>query len=164
MRRLVGKPVQYFLRTTDILCIGIGEEVEILSKRLKESRKVTEYVLHVQSSWRFRKDNHIILASDDFYRPYYRELEDTEWRWENLNRTNEGSLFDENAKSVNKEIFPLTVTDIVTSSAGDLMLQLSDGYYFDLFINGSRHREFYRILDFRSGNHTTFLEKTSVSQ
>ena len=158
-KKLIHKELRRLGRACDMLWLTIGESVIIETHR-GGTREVGEYAIHFQCQWRFVKDHEILLASHDIYNPYDKRLEyDDDWDWDVFGREKElSSIFDVRSKELMQGLFPLKIEHIYLSSTSDLHIDFDKGVYFDTFITTSTKREFYRFLDFHTGEHTLIFD------
>ena len=157
--KLTGKDLTHLYRAADMLCLQIGNTIIIDSHR-GEKVESPEYRLHFQCQWRFVKEGKILLASHDIYNPYNRDLEyDDSWNWDVFGREKEqSSVFDVRAKELINAFLPLKIQRLYFSDSSDLHIHFDKGIYFETFITCSTKREYYRLLDFHTGEHTLIFD------
>ena len=92
MNRIIGKPFNSICRIVDLLGLYFGDDVEVeLSRGLQQK---PQFSLHIQTQWRFRKDERILLASRDIYTPFDPSA-DADWRFDIVGREPaQSSVFD----------------------------------------------------------------------
>ena len=61
LSKLINKPFNCISRAVDMLCLFLGDDYDFTSTNGR-TVKVAEFSLHLQTQWRFRKDNTILLA------------------------------------------------------------------------------------------------------
>ena len=98
--------------------------------------------LHIQSFFRVKKEEKIIISSEDMYRCYEKNKTD-EFNWDIPG----ASVFD---KSLEQYIDLLTcskVTDIMQAKSGDLNIKLENGLSLEILIDTTVSEEKYRFFD-----------------
>ena len=80
LSKLINKPFNCISRAVDMLCLFLGDDYDITSTDGR-TVKVAEFSLHLQTQWRFRKDNTILLASRDIYEPYSKDVAE-DWEYD----------------------------------------------------------------------------------
>lgn len=156
---LSGKDLTGLYRAGDMLCLQIGDTILIESDRggMEES---PEYRIHFQCQWRFVKKGSILLASHDIYNPYDNELEwDEDWSWDIFGREKEqSSVFDVRSEEFAHTLLPLKTEHFHFTDTGDLHIHFNKDVFFETFITCSTKREYYRILNFHTDEHTVFFD------
>jgi len=112
---------------------------------------VGEYALHVQCPWRLEDESSVITGNDDLYVPYEQNDELAEpFDYEKRESLQERILrdllkgYDSDTKQTVNSTNLLTVAAVEADAAGGFCLNLSGGYRFFVFINGTR-REAWRL-------------------
>lgn len=77
--RLIGSRFQYISRAADMMCLGLGDEIDIVNYK-GEIEKRPEYAIHFQCPWRFLNESSIVLGSYDIYEPYNKKITD-DWEY-----------------------------------------------------------------------------------
>ena len=91
LSKLINKPFNCISRAVDMLCLFLGDDYDFTSTNGR-TVKVAEFSLHLQTQWRFRKDNTILLASRDIYEPYNKDVAE-DWAYDIIGRPDcEGSI------------------------------------------------------------------------
>ena len=87
LEQLISQPVGTIGRASNMLWLGIGEEIRVLDRKGSGIKKNT-FMLHVQSAWRIvnKEDHEIRLASSDFYSPSEKTSFEKEFDWEVISR------------------------------------------------------------------------------
>jgi hypothetical protein len=157
--KLASKDFTRLYRAADMLCLQIGDTI-IVDSRKGGKEESPEYRIHFQCPWRFVEEGNILLASYDIYNPYDSSLEyDADWAWDVFGRENEASsIFDVKSKEFENRFLPLKIENIYLTDICDLHIDFNKGIHFDTFINCSTKREYYRFLDFHTGEHTVIFE------
>lgn len=145
-------------RAADMLWMSIGEPLVITSRRNGQKRIVNRFAFHIQCPWRLLQNRSILLGSSDIYEPKNIALaSDPDWNWDVF--TGEQSIFNETAHKLNDSLLPLTVIDITVFNNGDLRITFNKDIVFELFIPGSKEREYWRFIDFeKEFHHVVFQE------
>lgn len=163
LSKLIGKRFNSIFRVTDMLCLNIGENIDfrlaydrrLNDKKILQSRivKRPELSFHVQTQWRFVKDEKILLASHDIYEPFSPDVP-SDWDWDIFDRQKEeSSVFDAERNNVNSRLESCKVKECGCSPIGDLKMIFSDGTLFETFTPASKKDEEWRLIDFRSDAH-----------
>ena len=161
LSKLITKPFQCISRAVDMLCLFVGEDYDFTAADGK-TVKVAEFSLHVQSQWRFRKDDTILLASGDIYEPYsYAAPED--WEYDRVGRPDsESSLFDVVAKGFSMKMQDAIVSECRLSKTNDITIRFSNGVVFEQFAPDSRKREQWRLIDYKNNLHTICYDENGM--
>lgn len=160
---LMGKRFNSIFRVTDMLCLNIGENIDfrLTYERKRNDKKILqnrivkrpEFSFHIQSQWRFVKDEKIMLASRDIYEPFSPDVPN-DWDWDIFDRSKEeSSVFDAVRNNVNSRLEPCSVKECGCSPIGDLKIIFSDGTLFETFTSASKKDEEWRLIDFRNNTH-----------
>lgn len=150
-----GKNINSIHRAADMLCLGFGDSIK--KKIGKKTREVSEYALHVQCPWAFYNAKEVILASGDIYEPYDETVgEDWEYDQKEYEQKN---IFDYKTEQLKCSYDECVVTDIQKDKCDNLKIQFQNGWTFRTFISCSRKREFWRFLNFHTGEHIVVYEE-----
>lgn len=161
LSKLVDKPFRCISRAVDMLCLFVGEDYDFTSTAGK-TMKVTELSLHVQSQWRFRKGDTILLASDDIYEPYSQTVSES-WEYDIVGRPDsESSLFDVLVKGFSMKMQGAIVTECGLSETNDITIRFSNGVVFEQFAPDSRKREQWRLIDYKNNLHTICYDENGL--
>ena len=158
-KKLIGKNFTFLYRVADMLCLRIGETI-IIDSHKGGKVESPEYRIHFQCQWRFVKAGKILLASHDIYNPHDNNLEDDDnWDWDVSGRPREqSSVFDVRSEEFINEFLPLKIEAAYFTDTSDLHISFGKGVYFDTFITCSTKHEYYRLLDFHTGEHTVIFD------
>ena len=155
LSRLIGKKFNCVSRAIDMLCLFFGEDYTYTSARGTKI-DVAEFSLHIQTQWRFREKDTILLAARDIYEPYSENVSD-DWEYDLIGRADElSSVFDVKAKTLNERMKGIEITNCEKSAVNDVSIVFSNGVIFELFISSSQKAEEWRIIDYISGEHMVF--------
>ena len=150
--RIIGQKFFCASRAVDMLCLFLGEEYTITDFRGKQV-DVAEYSIHVQTPWRFRQDDKILLAERDVYEPYCEDVPE-DWQYDLLGRPDElSSVFDVQAKALKVKMQEAVVTECRLSPLNDLVIVFSNGVIFEQFMPASRKDEEWRLIDYKKDEH-----------
>jgi hypothetical protein len=140
---LIGKPLLNLGRASNLIWFNFGDYV-VKKNRLGLEKKVGEFSLHVQCSWRISNDNKIIIAYRDIYSPCDQWNEEEEFNWEvqGMNR------FDEKADEINKDSkSTLVVNQISADNLGGVKIYFENRHVLELFPDESNSKdEFWRFI------------------
>lgn len=143
---LSGLPLNTAGRAANLAWFGFGELLTVKNKKRIE-KKVAEYALHVQCSWRITKDNKILVAYRDMYSPskQWNGKENFEWDIQDANR------FDERIEGLLLTEFQpnVLVEEIQADSLGGVKIFFTEHYLLELFPDDSVEGEFWRFFSFR---------------
>ncbi len=140
LSRLKGEKFDSIHRAIDMLCLSLGE-------------RCRGYGLHIQSPWRFKEGNKILLASHDIYEPYCCDVPE-DWEYDITGRDDaSSSVFDVEAKVLSEKMQGAYVTDAHISELGDISISFSNGVVFEQFVPASRKSEEWRLIDDSRGVH-----------
>lgn len=64
---MLGEPLRYVGRATDLVWVGIGDDVE-LPRRGSGTRVLAEHAMHLQCPWRLTQRGHPLVGSWDLHR------------------------------------------------------------------------------------------------
>lgn len=153
---LLNKKFNCISRAADMLCLFIGDDYTFVSRGREIN--VADFSLHIQTQWRFTKDDAIILGSHDIYEPYSHSVSDN-WEYDIFGRKDEeSSIFDVTAKTLNVTMSNAVVSNITISIFGDIRIVFSNGVLFETFILASRKAEQWRLIDYKAQAHTIFYD------
>lgn len=156
-RKLIGKKFNRIYRAADMLGLTLGENIKVIIRGTERIR--AEFVFHVQTQWRFVKENKILLASGDIYEPFDENVPD-DWDYDLFGRAKEeSSIFDVLTSTMNEFLRERVVTDCYVSDFGDLHITFSDGTYFETFNPTSRKREIWRLIDYTTYEHIVVFDE-----
>ena len=145
MKRIIGKKFHSIFRCVDMLCFNLGNDMKD-----NEGDIVPEFSFHVQTSWRFVKDNKILLASRDIYLPQDERLNDGYYDFEEQSTQKEitktSSIFDVAIHGFDNYFGDATVKSFDVSLLGDLRIDFTNGVYFETFTPSARKCEEWRFL------------------
>lgn len=161
LSKLINKPFNCISRTVDMLCLFLGYDYDFTSTDGR-TVKVAEFSLHLQTQWRFRKDDTILLASRDIYEPYRKEVAE-DWEYDIIGRAdNESSVFDVLAKSFSIEMQNAIVTECHLSKTKDITIRFSNGVVFEQFTPASQRCEEWRLIDYKNNLHTICYDENGA--
>ena len=159
INRVIGKQFSCISRAADMLCLFLGEDMQLEWNGKKGI--VSEYSFHVQTQWRFIKNNTILLASRDIYEPFSNQVPD-DWDYDIFGRSDaESSIFDVLREKICNCLKDCVVTQCFYTALGDLTITFSDGTLFETFTPSSRKEEFWRMLDYTNDEHLVVFEENS---
>ena len=145
MKRIIGAKFHSIRRVVDMLCFNLGNEIKD-----DEGRTYAEYALHIQTSWRFVKDDVILLASRDIYLPQDEALDNGDYDFDEQSTQKEitatSSIFDVAMHDFEKHFENATVKSFDISPLGDLRINFTNGVYFETFTPSARKCEEWRFL------------------
>lgn len=148
---LIGKPLLNLGRASNLIWFNFGKWV-IKKNRLGIEKKVGEFSLHVQCSWRLSNCNKIIVAYRDVYMPSSQCNEEDEFNWEIQGM----NFFDEKAEEINNNLkSSLFVKQISADYLGGVRIKFENDYELELFPDESNgDDEFWRfITNIHTSNH-----------
>lgn len=142
--RILNKQISAIGRASNMLWLGIGDKTMVVNSRGLEVEKST-FSLHVQSTWRIvdKEKQEIILASSDFYSPYDETKSWEEFDWDVIGN----NLFDRKAPLWLQEVMPVSIEEYKINRWGDLLLILSNGERFEIYVDASDDTECWRMLE-----------------
>lgn len=157
LEQLISQPVGTIGRASNMLWLGIGEEIRVLDRKGSGIKKNT-FMLHVQSAWRIvnKEDHEIRLASSDFYSPSEKTSFEKEFDWEPIGN----SLFDEKSQDWLKTVNGIYIKEYKINRWGDLLLIFSNGERLEIFVISSDNTESWRIL--KAGDEEPHLVATGL--
>ena len=138
---LKGQNLNYIGRAANMLDIGFGENVKYVSLNDNE-RIVAYYVIHIQTSWRFIKDEKIILAFSDFYNP----KDDISYEVFQENQFG-NSQFDSRSNEINELInsTEIKIVNIIANDFGDITIYFDNKFRLEVFVDVSGVEESWRL-------------------
>lgn len=158
----MGAPFHSLSRAADMLCLGLGEEIErhfALPKPEGQVRKVPSWSIHLQTQWRFVRKGRIVLASRDIYEPFAPEAVGEDWAYDLIGRPAvESSRFDVLSPGLSRRMRGSTVTACRVSPLGDLSLEFSNGTRFESFTPSSLREELWRLVDYQREEHLVVFD------
>ena len=151
--KIVGKRFNRISRCIDMLCIWVAENIMVKFNHKEEECERAEFAFHIQTQWRFVKNDTLLLGSRDIYIPFCDNVPD-DWEYDIVDRSREeSSVFDVKKHDLEKLLENQFVTGYEMSKLGDLKIMFSDGTYFELFIPTSVKDEEWRFIDFKQDIH-----------
>lgn len=140
--RIIGKPICAIGRVSNMLCLGIGENIKVVNQKGREVEKST-YALHIQSQWRIINSakKEILLASLDMYSPRTDMDFHNDFDWDSKGN----NLFDEKSQIWLKEKMPIYIKKYKVDQWGDLVLFFSNGERLQTFNSASADSECWRL-------------------
>ena len=162
MERLVNARFHSMHRILDMLCLNLGEtyrkETITTGKEIISQHILPTYSLHLQVQWRFIFQNRIILGSRDIYEPFSKDVGD-DWDYALTGRPdNESSIFDVACKDISNDLAGQHIVRCTVSPVGDIKIEFSNGYIFEVFIPASYKDEEWRLIDFTTDEHLIFYD------
>lgn len=128
-----------------MLCFCLGNDV-----KNSHGETVPEYNLHIQTFWRFIKDQEILLASRDIYLPQDASLDDGYYDFDEQSTPKEitatSSIFDVAVHGLKEHFGDAVVKSFQINSFGDLRIDFTNGVYFETFTPSKRKAEEWRFL------------------
>lgn len=101
------------------------------------------YEIHIQTTWRIRNDQQILVGSADLFYPAIDPLDPPDgWQWDEPNANRADHLLD--ALLAQHEWF---VERIEATNVGDLRIALSGAHVLEIIVNVSVVDECWRFLD-----------------
>lgn len=151
-----GKRLNSINRAIDMLCLNIGENIELTIWGEKE--KYPEYSLHVQCPWALIDNETIVLGSSDIYEPYDENVED-DWNYDEIGRNDkESSIFDVKSRELEKVLSELVIEYFSVDNQGNIKIKFTKGWSFQTFIASSKKEEFWRFINYCTQNHFVFYD------
>lgn len=158
LSKLKSKRFNCVSRAIDMLCLFLGEDYSFVSEQGKKI-EVAEYSLHFQTTWRFRKNEKILLASRDIYEPYNANVP-VDWEYDLIGRSDDlSSIFDVRVKEFNLKMQNAVVTKCYFSVAKDIIIEISNGVVFEQFVSASKKGEEWRLIDYTDDIQTVFYDE-----
>lgn len=151
-KNIIGQKINHFTKAGDMLCLGIGEDVDFYSKYKKKTLKRAHYDFHFQCPWRLLEAEKIILGSYDFYIDH--NGEDIDLYVDNPSK----SIFDDFVEKEEDKLKNLLVESITLSKQNDCIIHFSDQISFSTFTNSSYKQEFWRLIGFKEHTHYVLYE------
>ena len=161
LSKLINKPFNCISRAVDMLCLFLGDNYDFTSADGR-TVKVAEFSLHLQTQWRFSKDNTILLASRDIYEPYSKDVAEN-WEYDIIGRPDcESSIFDVFAKTFAMKMQDAIVTECQLSKTNDITIGFSNGVVFEQFTPASQKCEEWRLIDYKNNLHTICYDENGT--
>lgn len=136
-----------------MLCLFLGDDYDFTSVDGR-TVKVSEFSLHLQTQWRFRNNDTILLASRDIYEPYNQNVAE-DWEYDIIGRPdNESSIFDVLSKRFSLQMQNAIITECYLSQTNDITILFSNGVVFEQFTSTSQKCEEWRLIDYKNDLHT----------
>jgi hypothetical protein len=134
---LIGKPLTNLGRASNLFWFNFGDFV-FKKNRLGIERKVGQFSLHVQCSWRISSNNKIIIAYRDVYTPSSQWNEEEEFNWEIVGN----NRFDEQAGEINKDSkSSFIVKQISADNLGGVKIHFDNHHVLEVFPDGSNNED-----------------------
>ena len=153
LSKLINKPFNCISRAVDMLCLFLGDDYDFTSVDGR-TVKVSEFSLHLQTQWRFRNNDTILLASRDIYEPYNQNVAE-DWEYDIIGRPdNESSIFDVLSKRFSLQMQNAIITECYLSQTNDITILFSNGVVFEQFTSTSQKCEEWRLIDYKNDLHT----------
>lgn len=147
VKRIIGSKFNSITRCVDMLLLNFGEDIKVDEL---DGDICPKFSFHIQTQWRFIKENKILLASRDIYIPFNSEIDECEWEYDIGGRADdESSIFDVTQKTFNESFIDAVVSSAEINQIGDLKIVFSNGIIFETFTPSSRKDEFYRLICFQ---------------
>lgn len=153
LNHLQNEKISYIVRAGNMLCLGIGDCIEILDRKGNTVEK-SIMSLHIQSAWRItnREKKEILLASSDFYVPNSTITDETNFEWDKKGN----NLFDEKSQIWLRERTPLHIKAYKVNTYGDLRLTFSNDEQLSTFTDASDDTEAWRFFSISDEKHLVF--------
>lgn len=141
---LLNKQIGSIGRASNMLCLGIGEKINI-TNRSGEQSEVSKFSLHIQSAWRIvnREKREIMLASSDFYIPSDLSVLYQQFDWDVLGK----NMFDKKSPIWLKNSTPLFIREYKLNIWGDLLLVFSNEDRLEVYVDASDDTECWRLFE-----------------
>ena len=139
LNSILGKPLRYIKRCSDMIDIGFGDMIKELNSKGKTQIK-PEFAIHIQCPFRVIIEGSIVVGSEDIYIPQ---------------NTSEGSLdldalrstrFDVIVESLNSYMGNECVNNVILGSLGDITIELTK-LTIQALVVGSSENEDWRFLE-----------------
>jgi hypothetical protein len=153
---LVGKSVWRCTLAADMACFQFGERRIAKSFRDGSERQVGEYALHLQCPWRIVKDEKVLLAALDVYKPQGGQDDTPDFDWAtsgNLLEERIATFFEHGAREY-------SVEGLGVGPAGAVRLSLEGEFSFEIYPSDSAAGEHWRL--FQPGIHLKHFVVTGV--
>lgn len=144
IEKVIGSKFRWLRRAADMLSMSLGEDVKD-----NKGDVGPEFAFHIETQWRFIKNDSILLASRDIYIPYNEEIErfTEEWDYDEVGRPDEeSSIFDVLSKDFEKHFEDAVVSSCVVTPIGDLKITFSNGIHFETFTPSMRKDYFWQLI------------------
>lgn len=130
----------------------IGRAVNMAWFGFSTGENHRDHHLHIQCPWRMRKDDELIVGSNDIFEVLPgKPVEE----WDEVGN----NFFDEIIREKEFEsIFPLKVEHAEITKYGDIKIICKGGYYLEVFIDSTVLVENWRFLNNKTDEHIVFLE------
>lgn len=143
-----GKSIHSIYRAADMLCLNIGEDIEI--ELWKSVQLGAEYSFHIQCPWVFRENSTLILGSSDIYVPYNKNVSEN-WSYDEMNRPdNESSIFDVKIRQLKESYSEWIIEKCYVDINDNLNIIFNGNKIFQTFISSSVKDEYWRFIDFHT--------------
>jgi hypothetical protein len=144
LKSLLGLPLWDIGRRPAMEWLAFGNERRTVITKNGDSKIVSEYSLHIQCSWRLRGPEGVIFGSH--YRAHYRKenpiLNKLQYRGNPPKPSLEQRVLKLYESRGDK---PLSVLDVNADEVGGFKLFMSDGYFLEVFPDGSMKTEDWRL-------------------
>jgi hypothetical protein len=142
LKLLEGKTVHSIGRTGSMLWIGFGQQIWVKDHEENLIEK-PQIELNLQCPWRIRKNNNILLASNDIFEPNTKIKKGEVFNWEEKGT----SCFDTKIEELDLNRSNMKVTQVKISKTEEIKIYLSEGNLLETFIDTSTGIECWRIID-----------------
>lgn len=138
---LVGLPLEDLGRAGDLVWFSFGKP-RMVKTFVGGEKKVADFSLHVQCSWRITIHNQIVVESDDVYRPNsrYRDSK-SEFLWD----VPGANCLDEKIAIVPDLKKDNVVESVLSNHEGGLKITLNKGYVLDITPDDTSENEMWRF-------------------
>lgn len=139
---LVGSILRQAGRAGDLFWLQFGTISTIL--RNGREKKIAQFALNIQCTWRIAKGSKILVASKDKYKPsklYQGVIENFNWDIFGMNSLDE-KLHDH----INSSSSELIVEAVEADHYGGIKIIFSNDYYLEVFPDESTEEEFWRLI------------------
>ncbi len=151
--KLLNKRFNCIARCGDMLCLFLGDDYTAI-RDSDIIDDVAEFSLHLQTQWRFRDNDKILLASRDIYAPYSKNVPD-DWEYDIVGRSDElSSVYDVKSKKIMEIMKDSIVVKSTLSPTNDILIKFSNGIVFEQFTPASTREEEWRLIDYANDLHT----------
>lgn len=161
---LKGKPLTQIHRVATMGCFSFGNlaEVELPLRSNGELigtqvEKRYQYALHLQTPFRLRFGDRVIIGESDIYQPLSENADDPDFDWDLFDYDIiDNNHFDEFTNQFNNDADRgFIVKDICVKITGDLKIRFENSFFLEVFINMGTNDECWRF--FTSGDLNSHL-------
>lgn len=156
MSVLVNEPLRSISRTATAAYLGFGDLVDVPERILNNKNKSgipekpSRYALHIQTAFRFKCGNKIILGQADIFQPNARDFSNPDFDWSSYDYDISGNNhFDELSPQFsfgNDKGF--VVKSVSVNNIGDLSITFQNNYKLEVFTDVFGPVECWRFFDF----------------